>query len=147
MRNIRHAYGPKQRQQIHFPEQGRTKQAMQAECDINNIMAKFQKTGVIDFVNKHSPQFGDATGIEFQDAMEKVAKSREMFAELPSKVRKRFDNDPAQFLDFVNDPENEAEARVLGLTKDRRKEKPVVTGRRDGDPKAPVEPKKPDSDK
>ena len=139
---IRTAYGPKQRLQLWFPEQGRTKISMQAECDINNIMKKYQKTGVIDFVNTHQAQYGDATGIDFQQAMERVSKSREMFADLPSSIRKRFDNDPAQFLDFVNDANNTEEARRMGLIRDRRSpkapEEPKSTTRRTGDPRAPA---------
>ena len=149
---LRSAYGPKKRQQISFPEQGRTKISMQAECDINNIMKKYQKTGVIDFVNTHQSQYGDATGLDFQQAMERVAKSREMFADLPSSVRKRFENDPGQFLDFINDANNDKEARQMGLIRDRRASKnpvdPKTAARRDGDPRAtaakraPEEPKK-----
>ncbi len=141
---LRSAYGPKQRQTITFPETGRTKISMQAECDINNIMKKYQKTGVLDFVNTHQAQYGDATGIDFQNAMQRVAKSREMFADLPSSIRKRFDNDPAQFLDFVNDANNAEEARKMGLIRDRRVAKapkePESSKRRTGDLRPP-EPK------
>ena len=38
-----------------------------------------------------------------------------MFDNLPSDVRNRFNNNPAQLLDFVADPENKEEAIELGL--------------------------------
>ena len=38
-----------------------------------------------------------------------------MFADLPSSIRTKFNNDPAQYLDFVQDPEKLEEMRELGL--------------------------------
>ncbi len=137
---LRTAYGPKTRQKLHFPEKGRTKQAMKAECDINNIMAKFQKTGTIEFVNKREPQYGDCTGLEFQSAMETVANARELFADMPSSIRRRFDNEPSQFLDFIQDPSNREEAIKMGLIKTEALRKEDTSGltraRRKGDPTA-----------
>lgn len=111
------AYGPKVRHGIGFPEVSRTKQSFKEECDINNIMSKYQKTGLLDFVNEHEAQYGDATGIDFQEALETVRSAQEMFADMPSSVRRRFDNDPAAFLEFVNNPDNRDEAVELGLIK------------------------------
>lgn len=94
-----------------------TKQSFKNECDINVIMAQYLKTGVIDFVQKHSARYGDATGADFQYAMLVVAESRTMFNDLPAALRNRFDNDPAQFLDFVHDENNRDEMASLGLLK------------------------------
>lgn len=112
---IRSAYSPRTAVKLICPEPGRTKQAFKDECDVNKILARFQKTGVLDFVEKRQPQFGDVTGLDFQNAMNTVTEAQEMFDELPSKVRNRFDNDPAQLLDFLSDPANAGEAAKLGL--------------------------------
>ncbi len=117
---LRSAHGPKTRVSLTFTGQGRTKQSHKKECDINNIMARFQKTGTVDFINTQSPQFGDATGLEFQTAMETVAHANEMFAELPSKIRERFNNNAQELLSFLENPDNRTEAVFLGLL-----EKPV----------------------
>ena len=37
------------------------------------------------------------------------------FIFLPSKIRKKFENDPKVFLDFVCNPENVDELRTMGL--------------------------------
>ncbi|WNK12825.1 MAG: internal scaffolding protein [Microvirus sp.] len=113
--HYRSAYGPRLRQTISFPEQGKAKQEFKNECDINNIMARFDKTGMLSFTNRFQPQYGDTTGIEFQSAMETIAQGRSMFQELPSGIRNRFKNDPAQFLDFVHDERNIEELRAMGL--------------------------------
>lgn len=117
---MRSIYSPKLRVQLVCREgSGRTRQSFKAECDINNIMARFQRSGVLDFVNKREPQYMDCTGVQFQAAMDLVAGAQSMFQELPSSIRNRFDNDPAAFLDFVQDPENAQELVDMGLAKAR----------------------------
>jgi len=101
--------------QIDAGGESRTKQSFKKECDINAIMAKYQKTGAITHFAKHSPQYGIADGQTFQDAMNLVCEAQEMFNELPSSIRSRFGNDPAAFLDFVNDEGNADEMEKLGL--------------------------------
>lgn len=112
---FRTAYGPRNRVVLVCPEKGRTKQSHKAECDINNILAKFARTGVLEFVNERQGQYGDVTGIDFQNAQNLVAEATETFAQLPSKVRNEFDNDPAAYLDFVSDPNNTDRMIELGL--------------------------------
>lgn len=110
------AYGPHQRCSIAFDlDEGMTKQEFKDECDINIIMKRYEKTGVLEFVNKNEPQYVDVTGQDFQDAMQLIADARTLFEELPASVRLRFDNDPAKLLDFVHDDSNQAEAAALGL--------------------------------
>jgi len=113
---IRSAYGPKERfGDIGDLGQSLTKQSFTDECDINNIMRKYQKTGAIEHVNKHEASYGFATSDTFQESLEIVAKAKNMFEELPSSIRTKFENDPSKFLDFVQNPENLTEMRELGL--------------------------------
>ena len=93
------------------------KQSFKDECDINLIMARYQRTGAIDHVTKHQPNYGYATSMEFTEAMQTVAYGQTMFNELPSTIRTKFDNDAAQFLDYVQDPANEDQLADLGLEK------------------------------
>lgn len=89
---------------------------MQAECDINQIMAKFQKTGMITHIKERGATYGDMPMAEdFHEAMSLVAEANTMFAELPSTVRERFKNDAAQFLEFVNDEDNRDAMVEMGL--------------------------------
>ena len=93
----------------------RAKQSFKAECDINNIMAKYQKTGAVSHFAKNSPRYGDATGADFHTAMNLVTETQQLFLELPSSIRNRFGNDPSAFLDFVQNPDNRAEMVEMGL--------------------------------
>lgn len=115
--SILSAYSPKNKVQLTCSTKGRTKQSFKAECDINTIVARFLRTGILDFAQKNEPRYGDTTGLEYQSAMQTVAAAKTLFNELPAALRHRFENEPAKFLDFVQDKDNADEARELGLLK------------------------------
>lgn len=96
---------------------GRTKQSMRDECDINNILRKYVKTGTIAHGNRFRGSYGEFPSMDFRDALHKIMEAEAMFQELPAMVRRRFQNDPANFLEFVQDSSNEEEMRKLGLLK------------------------------
>lgn len=92
-------------------------QSFKDEANINNIMAKFQRTGALEWVERNAGQYEDVSGVDFNESMDTVVRAREMFEELPSSIRDKFRNDPAAFFDFVNDPAHIDELRELGLAK------------------------------
>ncbi len=118
------------RVQVFFEGTGRAKQSMRDECDINNIMSKYAKTGYVDHFARHGGDYGFATSVSFHEAMNIVSKADQMFDELPSKARNRFHGDPAEFLDFVQNEDNLDEMRELGLAgpKPAAEPVPVETG-------------------
>lgn len=93
---------------------GRTKQQFKKECDINQILAKFQKTGALEHVREHGGAYGDFTGLDFQTAQNIVAQGNTLFEELPSSLRKKFGT-PQGFLDFVQNPDNADALEKYGL--------------------------------
>lgn len=94
----------------------RTKQSFKKECDINNILARYAKTGLLTPVESRPPAFLDVSEVgDYQSAVENVRSANELFMELPSGIRSEFRNDPGEFLDFCTDPENEDRMRELGL--------------------------------
>lgn len=104
------------RVQLEFDSPSLTKQSSKAECDINNIMVKYAKTGVLNHVSNNQSSYGDfSASLDYQDAINSVMAAQDSFMELPAVVRKKFDNDPVKFLDFVNDPSNVDEMIELGL--------------------------------
>lgn len=92
----------------------KTKQSEAAACDINNIMARYQRTGAIDHVNKWGPHYGDVPALDFQEAMNIIKLGEAMYADLPSSVRDKFQT-PEEFLAFVQNPDNAAALEALGL--------------------------------
>lgn len=109
------AYGPKDRVSLDCGR-GMTKQEFKKQCDINTIMLKHQKTGVINHFNRYEGDYKDLSApVSFHEAMNIVIRAEDAFNSLPSTVRKKFSNDPQEFLDFVSDPSNIEEMRELGL--------------------------------
>ena len=94
---------------------GLTKQSHRDETNINYIMKKYQQTGIIDFVAKHKPEYMSVTDTDFQNAMITVQAASEAFADLPSTLRKKFNNSPTEFLEFVHNPANIEEMYDLKL--------------------------------
>lgn len=93
-----------------------TKQSFAEECDINNIMRRYESTGTIDHVNRREPHFGDFTDVpSYHEALEIARSAEAAFAALPSSVRDRFGNDPGKLMEFLADPANRDEAIELGL--------------------------------
>lgn len=98
--------------------QRRTKSEFKEECDINNIMKKFNQTGQLPGMIQKNPQYGDFSDpITYQDALNTVIHAQEQFAGLPAHVRARFANDPQLFLKFATDASNAKEMASLGLMK------------------------------
>jgi len=115
---IRKGYDPVPRVVFNCTGVPRTKQAMKAECDINNIMRKFEKSGIVDHLSKYDGRYGQFIGApEYHEAMNQVAEAAEMFMEIPAKIRKRFNNDPAEFLEFVQNEDNRDELVSMGLAR------------------------------
>lgn len=114
-RTFRSAYSGQRRTSITFPTLGRTKQAFKAECDINTIMARYLKTGLLEHVRTDAARFLDVTGADFMEAQTFVAEAHSMFHSLPSHIRTKFENNPAEFFKFMENPANAQEAIALGL--------------------------------
>lgn len=96
---------------------GKTEQAHKNECDMNFILRDYTRTGFIRHAKNNQGRYDDVSVSSFQDAMFLVTQAKNMFNELPSQVRKRFGNDPSEFLGFVQNPENKEEMAKLGILK------------------------------
>ncbi len=112
---IRTPYGPKRRIKTAVGDKSAAKQSFKQECDINNIMAKYQKTGLVEHINKSQASYGFAPAVDYREALNLVQAASEQFESLPSSVRRRFNESPSEFLRFCEDPANRSEAAVLGL--------------------------------
>lgn len=94
-----------------------TEQAPAESCDINKILKDYQKTGFIEHAQKHEGMYDDVTSVDFARSMQIVAETKSMFEGLPSSYRAQFNNQPAQFLDFVQNPENAEKMAQMGILK------------------------------
>lgn len=120
-----------------------TKQQFKDQVNINNIVARYLKTGALDHLAQNAPQFADCLAVpDYRESLEKIQHAENMFNMLPAGLRARFGNDPSQMLEFVNKEENRTEAEKLGLLKAKVSEpEPTPAPAPEPDP-APKTPKK-----
>lgn len=95
-----------------------TFQHFKDECDINTIVSRYPN-GVTPYDDRKGSEvygdFSDAELFDFRATQEKIIEAENRFNALPSDVRSRFGNNPAELLDFLNDSSNYDEAIKLGL--------------------------------
>lgn len=101
----------------------RTKQSFAPECDINKILRKFEKNGALNHVMTSPPQYGNFIGYQdYHKSMNKILEAQDAFAAIPSAIRSTFNNDPALFLEFAQNPDNLDQMVALGLAEKPAKE-------------------------
>jgi len=102
--------------EVYVPEYerpGRTKQAFKDDTDINRIIDRFQKTGALSHLNKHEAIYGDFAEFDFLAAQMQLARGKEIFDDLPSELRREFNQSPREFFEFVNDPANKGDLKRI----------------------------------
>lgn len=100
---------------ITFEEPSMCQQQFKAECDINTIINHYRLTGVLPEV-QDTPMYGDFSSVgDFMSAQEVYLNAQEQFNNLSADLRKRFSNDPSEFLAFVSDEANLEESYRLGI--------------------------------
>lgn len=97
-------------------EMSLTKQSFQQECDINHILKNNALVAPLtpeQYASLNFVDLGDST--DFHSAKNYLIEAEKAFMTIPADIRARFENDPGQFLDFVQNPKNADELVKLGL--------------------------------
>lgn len=106
-------------QGIVFEEPSLTDQSQYKDTDINNIVRRYQTTGLLDSpgaVPFETLQYGDATLLpDYQTALDLVNSVESEFSSLPSEVREKFGHDPMQLLEALQDPTKQQMLQDIGL--------------------------------
>ena len=109
-------YGPIPEADTVVEGESMTEQSHTKHCDINNIIKRFKRDGVIEHVNEREAQYTDTSSCpDYHGALEIVRQTEQMFASMPAVLRDKFENDAGVYLEWINDPENRAEAEELKL--------------------------------
>lgn len=112
----RNQKSPRERVRTYFDEESRVKQSCAPQCDINRIVARYRKTGVLEHLNENPSRYVDLSpAADYHSALNLVLSAEAAFADLPANIRNRFQNQPLQLLEFVNDVSNRDEMYELGL--------------------------------
>ena len=121
------------------PSRSLTSQNEAEELDINSIMARYLKTGLMPQTRAQA-FFGDASSLpDFMTAQQIILDAKAAFEGLPAKVRDRFHNSPEKFLEFMSDEDNLEEARFLGLLEPSTEALPSEAPKQHGEGKASPE--------
>lgn len=113
---FRSAYKGRVRSTLETGQESLVKQSFKKECDINHILSKYQKTGLVDHVSKYQGNYDDLSEpVDYQTALNIVINAQHSFESLPSSIRKKFNNSPQEFLEFVDNPDNLPEMEKLGM--------------------------------
>lgn len=111
----------RRRVSVVFSRKSRTRQEFKEETDINTIVRRFGVTGQVPVSARVPLNVDFADSVDFREAMNAMVEARESFDVLPAKVRARFHNDPAEFVDFCSAVDADGkllhaeELRKLGL--------------------------------
>lgn len=106
-------------------DESKTQQHMRDECNINKIISRYVKTGLVDHLNQNKAFYADLPNLDYREAYEKVFQAEEAFSSLPSELRNYLDNDPAQFVDWMQSGEDMEMKRKYKLVNEQAPEVPV----------------------
>lgn len=104
---------------IFAEDEGLTQQHFKDECDVNLIIERYARTGVLEHTSDVEPFFGDVSEVptNLADSYDRLARAEAAFMALPAEIRKSLDNNPANLESWLSEPENRFKAEEFGLLK------------------------------
>jgi len=96
----------------------KTEQTHKDDCDINIIVKRYKSTGILGNPNNQTrqPMYGDFTNVEeYQTIQNKLVQAQADFDTLSSDIRAKFNNNPAELVEYLSDASNLHEAQELGI--------------------------------
>lgn len=120
----------------------RTKQSEANDVNVNEIIKRHRRTGVVTHWSGRMPMYGDFSAqVTLQDSLNLVLEAQESFMSLPAEVRRAAKNDPVELLRMLATEEGSADLVAAGLEVEPRPGdsdyEPAEAGSREG---APAEP-------
>ena len=96
-----------------------TRQEHKEECDINSILARYERTG--ELPPGRQPRYVHCDSMTYQESLAVVQQANEAFHELPARIRDMYSNNPTLFLEAFDrkDPELVEAALKYGVIKER----------------------------
>lgn len=87
------------------PAEKRTKDEFKDDCDVNKIWANYVRTGRMDQLQKAKGFYADLTNVptSYQESLNLVVRTREMFDNLPSDIRNAYGNDVQLFMEAAQE--------------------------------------------
>lgn len=106
-------------------DKGFTEQAHASDVKIQNIMKKYERTGIIEHNAQYGGEYANMVGaLDFAEAQRVIADANSMFESVPATIRRDFDNNPAKFVDFMMNEKNREAIQDYGFQTDHLPEAP-----------------------
>ena len=113
---FRTAYDPHKKYVFKTSGESLTQQHFKEECDVINIIKRHDRNGIIEHVQRGQARYGDFSEVaDYREALDLVRDAQDEFMTIPSDIRKKFDNDPGKFYEFVSNPDNKEELKQMGF--------------------------------
>jgi phage internal scaffolding protein len=113
---FRKAYDPHKKYVFNTEGESLTQQHFKDECDVINIIKKHDRNGIIEHVQRGQARYGDFSEVAgYREALDLIRHAQDEFMTIPSDIRKKFDNDPGKFYEFVSNPDNKEELKQMGF--------------------------------
>lgn len=113
---FRKAYDPHKKYVFNTEGESLTQQHFKEECETINIIKKHDRNGIIEHVQRGQARYGDFSQVaDYREALDLVRDAQDEFMTIPSDIRKKFDNDPGKFYEFVSNPDNKEELKQMGF--------------------------------
>jgi phage internal scaffolding protein len=114
--SFRTAYDPHKKYVFKTSGESLTQQHFKEECDVINIIKRHDRNGIIEHVQRGQARYGDFSEVaDYREALDLVRDAQDEFMTIPSDIRKKFDNDPGKFYEFVSNPDNKEELKQMGF--------------------------------
>lgn len=93
-----------------------TEQTHKDQVKIQNIVKKHGAQAMCQHVEAFGGTYQNLASMpEFHDAQNIISEASSMFETIPARIRLQFNNDPATFLGFIQDPKNVEDIKNLGF--------------------------------
>jgi len=117
----------RKRVQLSIPEDEviRVEQSHKDEVNINNIVKRHGMDLIAKTAALQQFTYDDNPNNDFQETMNMILKAEKSFSSVPSEIRKQFDNDPAKFMDFIHNGDNQQQLIDWGLAKAPETPQPI----------------------
>jgi len=106
-------------------EENRTEQHHKDEVNINNIVKRHGHELIAKTAALQQFKYDDVVGNDFQETMNIIIKAQDSFQSVPSDIRKQFNNNPAEFMDYIHNPENKEQLVAWGMMEPEQEIQPM----------------------
>lgn len=108
----------RQRERVTTPlgSEVKTKQSFKNQCDINDLVARHRRTGLVDHTTSRKPLYGDFTAAtDLFTHINATNAAEDEFRTLPAQVRRLCNEDPVELLNLLATEPGCESLRTAGL--------------------------------